>query len=310
MKKGSQSTPRTSPPPRNPRLFAGVRSSTLAAFVAFSAAGTFVLVPRPTFPHTFPLPQVEERKGEKFDQAERARAVRVRDGSLSPAVRAVGEQLRRAGAQVAASGAVDDKLLSSLRADAGELADGDAREVESLKDLRALQTEMFISAAKSYLDSREADTELLELGGEFHRTLKSAWLDQNGQSALSINELRVLFRVHWLRLTGLARHPEFKMNVDELRRYYATNLRHPPVAASDYHAKAMSRIQFARGLGKVDPTYPAALTIAILSLQLGEPLKAEKLLREFLKVRPDGEWGAVARNFLRRAVLEGRDLQP
>jgi len=278
--------------------------------VAFSTAGAFVLVPRPTFPHTLPMPDVSTDHVEEFERRQRMRALDVRDGSLSAEARAVGEQLRRIGAHASKRSPVPDALLRSLRQDASQLANRDPVGAEELLNLRALQTELFLQAAQNFVRTKESNSELDELGGGFHRILKRAWLDQNGQLRLSINELRLLFRVHWGELTGLRHHPKFEMAQVDVRRYFAIHLRYPPSPGDDYHSKTIEQMRFVRGLEKADPTYPVSLAIGILALRLGEPESAETALRQFIEARPDGAWGALARNHLRRALAELKAREP
>src|SRR5688572_8263589 len=67
---------------------------TLCAFLGASFA---VLVPRPTYPQTLPLPLIDPTYQQQREEAEIALAASARNDSLAWEIRAIGEQVRRIG---------------------------------------------------------------------------------------------------------------------------------------------------------------------------------------------------------------------
>src|SRR5690606_36306654 len=110
------------------------------ACLAFAIVGILIVVPRPTFPESLPLPSIDPKQMELREQSEIKRAMRVANGSLSVQVRAIGEQVRRVGLQAAQSRPVPAPQLKTLEADVNALLTNN--QIEALLDLRALQAEI------------------------------------------------------------------------------------------------------------------------------------------------------------------------
>ncbi len=69
----------------------------------FAVVGTVIVVPRPTFPESLPLPTIDLEQMKTRETTERTRAMRAVDGSLSNRVRTIGEEVRRIGLKTARS---------------------------------------------------------------------------------------------------------------------------------------------------------------------------------------------------------------
>lgn len=277
--------------------------------VAFATVGILIVVPRPTFPELLPLPDVDPQTLAAREKEEQTRLARATSAPLSNEVRAVGEQVRRIGLLVARSQIVSQIQLSTLATDIQALLQKN-QEV-ALLDLRALQTELFLLAVREFESSQESTQDLEELGGHFALAVKSAWLDENHRLLLSDDQLRVFFRTHWGRTTGLSNHPRFSPNLEELRYYYSSHLRFPYTREKgDVQGALVAQLAVIQALGRVDSTYPTSLATGIIQLRLGLAEPAEKSLRHFLETTPNGQWSHIAQNHLRLAARQTRALSP
>ena len=290
-----------------------IGNASLIALVGLSIVGSLLVIPRPTYPQVLPLPEIDHARAQKREAKEVKRATKVLQGTLSKEARIVGEQFRRLGLVLSDSPRVENKALRSLHLDAAQLAakapaEGAPAGVESLLDLRALQAELFLDAVHAWLKSRKVDNELRELGGPFHRVARNSWLDEDGKLALNDNELRLLFRIHWGKVTGLYGKKPFGPTLEELRRYYNTNLQHPHGPGGDTRSKLLGQMGFAKALGDLDPDYPGLLAQGIIQLRMGESIAAANSLKAHLDQHPSGEWSQLARNHHLLAVRQANAL--
>lgn len=272
--------------------------------VLFATVGVLVVVPRPTFPEALPLPEENMPSATKRENEERQRARRAANGSLSRPVRTVGELIRRVG-HASATGKLTSSMTNELRTDLVALLQ--AGETEHLLELRALQTELFLLAVSELETEGQAKQDLLELGGDFFKLARSSWINEKGDVSLSENDLRVLYRAHWNRVTGLSRHEGFRLGLEEMRRYYTVHLLHP-LGGSDVHSRTTSQLQIVRALGKIDPIYPSALSEGILLLRLGDAPLAEAAFRSQLTAHPNGRWAHIAQSHLQLAATRARAM--
>ncbi len=275
----------------------------------FAVVGIIIVVPRPTFPESLPLPTIDLEQMKTRETTERARALRAVDNALSNRVRTIGEEVRRIGLKTARSIPVPPAQLKTLEVDVNALLEDDR--VDELLDLRALQTELFLQAVRDFESSGKPQPDLEELGGQFALAAQSSWLGDEHRLLLDNNQLRVLFRIHWGRTTGLLAHPSFAPNLEELRRYYSVHLRFPHKAQeNDFHSALLTQLKVVRALGEVDPNYPTNLATGMLQLKLGLAIPAEKSLRSYLDSAPDGPWSQIAQNCLRLAARQARAMRP
>ncbi len=271
-----------------------------------SAALTFIASPRPTRPHVLPLPHFDVEELEETEEREIGRAEAVSNGELSAAVRAVGEQLRRVGAQVYQRTHIDQKLLGRLRRDATQLVASD--KTEPLLQLRALQSQLFLAATHSSLKAGQPNTELQELGGEFGRLLFSAWVDSEGRCTLDDPALRLMFRSHFNQLTGLGHDDAFKLNLEEIRRYYGALIEHPPVGIESAELRAAARLKYAQALSQSDSQFEADALLGMLHLQMGRPGHAIRYFDQYLKQHPSHAFSHIVRGHLKFALQKASAL--
>ncbi len=281
-------------------------TASVLVLVVFSTIGVLIVTPRPTQPHVLPMPAVDLRQLRRVEQQETARAFRAKQDGLPQELRIVGEQIRRVGLHLARDNAAPNEMLSQLQADTQELLSA-ARDTQLL-ELRALQAELFLQAARRWEGAGQPDQDLLELGGQFVSVATQSWRDSEGYLLHSDDELRLFFRIHWGRLSGVHGHPSFGPSLPELRRYYATNLRLPHASGNDEASRAETRLELVRALGAVDPDYPAQLAEGMLSLQVHRPAHALRALSAFISQNKSGRWMRIARNHLRLAERDARLL--
>lgn len=259
-------------------------------------------VPRQAEPAELPVPKIDPVNVADIlgDQTERAQ--RVRETPLPFEVRAVGEALR--GFSSASFTLEDDpveagNVLTRAAARALQL-----HGKEALLDLRAIQTELFLSALKRYEGRRWSNTappgdELMELAGNFVEKAKlNGWVDDTGRLVMSVTERIVLFRVRWGALTGLGGMFPFKPSLTEWRIYYRFLLEHPeaPRGASRA-ARAARQLTYASALGKLDGEFPMELANGILLFEAMHYPEAMRAFQAHLTAHPTGRYTLRARNF-------------
>ncbi len=280
-----------------------VRTELVLGAVALAIVGALIVAPHPTYPSVLPLPEINEAEAEVFERAETARAVQVKDGSLDKRVRIVGEYVRRVGYAGVHQKTDTNHLLDLLRKQMNTLLS--SGHSEELLQLRALQAELFIEAAHQWALARSngrsegrLETELEELGGDFRRVAEAAWLNEEGRLVLSSDEMRLLFRIHWGKLTGVFRTELFGPSLPELKRYHLLFLVHPPAEKGDWIGRTQSQLKHAEALGKIDVSYPTKLAQGMLHLKLGQSERALGLLQAHLQEFPTGAWAHLASNHL------------
>lgn len=259
------------------------------------AAGSFIVLPRPTVPQILPLPTVDATLAEGREALEIRRANLGAKGQLSHDVRLVGELVRRVGKSTETNTSTRAPELFSLRREVNRLATRPETKRELLV-LRALQGELFLQAVDGWNTKEQPPAELVELGGPFAAFARTSWGDDRGGLLVERNDLRLFFRVYWTGLVGLSENEAFAPTLNELRRYYRTNLLYPPVGSLDSMSMNAARGAYAQALGRVDPSYPGALTRGILELRQGRPDLALRLFDAHLARTPEGPWANIARN--------------
>ncbi len=270
-----------------------------------SVVATFIATPRPTRPHVLPLPHFDLKELSSTQSREISRVASVRDGSLPHDVRAVGEQVRRIGSKIYQRMPVAAKELRRLSMDAASLIE--AGKSEPLRDLRALQGQLFIEAVRESLARESPSSDVQELGGEFWSVVTEAWFDETGSCTIDEATLRLMFRVHFNQLTGLGDHPDFAISLNEIRAYYATLLEHPKVPRRSSGAMAArQQIAYVNGLAAADPAFEPRALLGILNLRMGRYGHAIKELEAFIDDHPNGPFSHAARGHLAYARLEAQ----
>jgi len=123
--------------------------------------------PRATEPDalSLPLPTPDRARLRKLARAERERAAEARRHALSFAARSVGEMLRRVGDAEGRPNSNVPAAIADLRALARRALRDEGP--SGLLALRAVQSELFVNAAREWAARGAPSTELRELGGDF-----------------------------------------------------------------------------------------------------------------------------------------------
>jgi hypothetical protein len=254
--------------------------------------------PRPTEPSIVPLPEPHRATLARRDADDRARVERAHRVGLPFSVRAVGEALRRLGSAVAETSGdaprLRAKLLALVRIER-EHGHG-----EELLTLRAVQSELFVTATRAWERSGQVSSELSELGGDFPELARrSGWLDGR-RLVLEDDERALLFRTRWNELAGVADTPPFAPTLDEYRARYALLLRHP--SGSTPEERSSRTLGYVEALEKLDHDYPAAFARGVLYYRAGAYEASAEAFRMQLAAHPDGPWTLRAKNHLLEAL--------
>lgn len=254
--------------------------------------------PRATEPLILPLPEPHRATLARADADDRARVERVREHGLGFSIRAVGEALRRFGSAVAARDGDAPRLLAALRRQvrsehaAGH--DGD------LRSLRAVQTDLFVTATHDWEQTGRVGRDLAELGGDFPELArKSGWLDGR-HLLLEDDERALLFRTRWNELTAAPDTPPFAPTLDEHRARYAILLRHPSGVSAE--ERLAHELGYVEALEKLDHDYPAAFARGVLYYRAQAYEASADAFRAALAAHPDGPWTLRAKNHLLEAL--------
>jgi hypothetical protein len=223
-------------------------------------------------------------------------AAAERDG-LPFETRAVGDAVRRFGAQLAAGEGASD-FVPRLMHERVTAAIG-AGQIDALVRLRAVQARLFLQSVRAYDFSGPVPKELAELGGDFAtRARRNGWVRSNGCIATD-DELVTLFALRWLELTRLHADPRFRPTLAEYRRYYRFLLLHPELPdAGSPRSHAALRLRYAEALAKRDGDYPIDLVRGTLLGQLGDGPRSAQALTEHLRRSSGSEWQLRARDYL------------
>jgi hypothetical protein len=293
----STSKTSASPPPvRAPaaigRHLGGWQSA--AAIALGVAVAAWVAVPQATEPSDLPLVTPDRRELAALTSTAEAREERARAQPLPFEVRAVGETLRQLGLANA------ERPTSSLQAELAELRVRTTealakRGPEPLLDLRALQETLFSDAVARFEETGTADTELKELAGNFaDKAGENGWL-RNGRFVFEDDELRVMFRLRWSKLTGLDRLPAFRPRGVELLLYHRALLEHPDSRDAFPRNQLLGSIN---ALSELDPSYPGALARGIVLYRSGDMEAALTAFRSYVDHHPTGPWVRRAEGYL------------
>ena len=262
-----------------------------------------LVVPRTAEPHILPVPIVDRVEQRDRNQRETRRADEARANRLPFEVRAVGERLRRCGWGLARGDGRAASEEARLLLEATQRARREYGD-EPLLALRAVQTEMFLSALRHWEISGIEANDLRELGGDFVREARAnGWIAQ-GRVVMSANERRVAYRLRWTRLTGLLETHPFSPALNEWRAYYRFLLEHPERSQMVPGEGGCERrlLSYVVALGDRDPSYPTLLAQGVLHYRLRDYDLAQDAFRLYLAQSPDGPMRTWARNYLVSAL--------
>jgi hypothetical protein len=265
--------------------------------VCMAGGALLLALPRGTTPRDLPEPQLDSASVADILRAQTEITQRVRDAPLPFEVRKVGEMFRAYGSATFVPHSDLPRAESDLTSSVEEALR--AHGPEPLLALRAVQTELFLSALRRLEAQGSEDQELRELAGDFiEKAKRCRWLDSRGRLLMSTTERSVMFRMRWGNLTQLLRERRFKPSLTEWRLYYRFLLRHPESPAAPESARyAAQQLDYVNALAKLDPDFPADFAAGILLFQSRRYPESMRAFQRHLTVHPEGPWTLRARNF-------------
>jgi len=260
---------------------------------------TFALLalPRASAPLTLPLPHIDRAEARRSVAAERELAARTAASGLPFEIRAVGESVRRIG-RATVRGEDTAHERDDMRARVKTVAE--ANELGKLLELRAVQTEYFLTAMAEFEHTGKTNTDLDELGGDFvSEATKLGWLDERRRFVGDTSALVVLFHLRWADLLEKRGVFPFSPTLNEWRIYYRFLLEHPQRGSSGPSGGVEAvRLRAAVALGRKDPEYPLDLARGYLFYELGDHETAASAYRSYLGRQDGGAYAVRARNHL------------
>jgi hypothetical protein len=158
--------------------------------------------------------------------------------------------------------------------------------------LRDYQSELFVTAVRSWQQMKAFSVDLVELGGDFVAVAKQAWLEPGGRLPFSDQELKLLFRVRFALVSEALDSPLLGPSRDEMLAYYGLMLTRPPVPREAWSA---SRMGVVLAIGRQDVSYPVDLARGLVLLDAGRAVPA---VSAFDAAPPNGAWARVRQNSL------------
>lgn len=283
-------------------IFPSVGVALLAAWLA---------LPQGTMPNYLPLPLLSQSELTSARQEQVSKARQARQRPLGYSARAVGESFRQLGRLVHGGEPIDVERRNRFR----DFVRGVRRETgdEPLKQLRAIQTELFLAALRDWEKTGVENDDLIELGGDFivvatelgwvramakaaapakpeARKLSTLWLDQDERIAL--------FVTRWTDLAGLSEDASLHLPRAWPLLALRARLRLPLSELGPRDLKLVERVK------RLAPNYPEHLSQGLLYAKLGDRGRAIAAFRAHLQHNPDGPYTLRAKNHLLYALEE------
>ena len=287
--------------------------------------------PRAAPPSEIPLPTIDERELAKIEASDRELADLAKKG-LSDDTRILGSAIR------AYFLLHDDDVSTSsdVVKRRGELNQATAIVMRNtpheIKLLRAAQLEVFQAALLAFESTGVESQDLREVGGGFVRRMRDVgWMRGNRFVADRIVRA-VLFKLAWNATLGIIDDPILALTRDELRALHGFYLRFPHVpeqqkislelarknatspaaceetAALERAALEDFRLEKVKRLGAIDPEYPTAFAIGVVSYRRGRYSMAAEAFRDWLRMHPNGPLALRAQNHLKAAIAADERL--
>jgi hypothetical protein len=288
-----------------------------------------LLFPHDAVPADVPLPDVDEKRVAKMEQADDELAARAAHEPLPAEVRALGEALRTFNTTEAKN--PPDARWADIRTSV-DMARADALEKgpEAIARLRAAQLRAFLDQVTAWRKTGVESEELQAEGGGFIRRMTLEGWITGTHLVLTDRELRVLFKLKWNAVARMEESEELKPSFDEMRVLYRFYLLHPhpadnaretftaarrtarsradceALAAGEQMAAEQWRLDKINKLAQLDPSYPAAYARGISLYRAGKYDASVTAFQEWLRQHPDGPLTLRARNYLHAAFVQAR----
>jgi len=265
--------------------------------LAIVSSCALLALPRASVPSTLPLPRVDRSEARRNAVSDHELAALAASEPLPFEVRAVGESVRHFGHAVT-HGTDTEHDRSDLRERSKLVLD--KGQTALLLRLRAVQTELFLSALEQFEHTGKPSTDLDELGADFVvRARASGWLDARGRCIADEATRRVLYHMHWADLIDRRTAFPFAPTLEEWRLYYRFLLEHPTsAAANDPDVIDRERLRVVNALERRDPDYPGSFAKGVLLYRMNDRQAAATAFRVQLAQHESGPYALLARNYL------------
>jgi hypothetical protein len=272
--------------------------------VGIALVAALLAVPRGTRPKTVPQPVIHRRALDATLSQLARRSEAARAQPLPFAVREVGEAYRRLGrTQYEGLTALDDsqalswqRLIRSVRPKVGD---------DALQTLRAVQSDMFVTALDLWESTGKVSDELIELGGDFVRLARLNHWWVAGHLNISHDERWALALLRWTSLAGLVQREPYRLDreleVVELRFFYS----HPTPDGTELR----TRQRLVARYSELDQDYPLDYSKGVLFAEAGQPDFAAASFMRHLQAHPQGQYAIRARNHLIWLTEQVRNLE-
>ena len=272
--------------------------------VGIAVVAALLAVPRATKPVTVPQPVIHRLALDAAEASLERRAARARAQPLPFAVREVGEAYRRLGrTQYEGLQPLDDTqaigwqhLVRGVRTSSGD---------DTVLTLRAVQSQLLVSAIDLWESTGKVSDELVELGGDFVRLARSNRWWQADHLNMSHDERWALAMLRWTSLAGLSHIEAFRLDANlevvELRFFYS-HLAHD-AAWQKTSQKIVQRY------AELDSSYPVDFARGVLFAEAGQFDSAAASFTRHLQSHPDGAYATRARNHLLWTVEQAKSLE-
>jgi hypothetical protein len=327
----------------------GARLAFVPLLVALVMAA--LALPRAIPPRELPLPLVDAAAVARQIALDHRLAESARRRPLDATVRALGEAIRQFNAaevrdDVASATRYRSEIGVALRgAEEASRDSQGASNFEPILELRAVQTEDFLTEVARFERTGVRSPELDQLAGTFlPAMIRVGWAREPGgglatyppkgplKIILDDEERRAAFKQTWDKVAGVSERPELVLSLDESRALYSFYLRHPHAPESQRSALGLARGQARdaetcariddgervatfgwvlaklKELSLLDPSYPLAYARGIALFHRHEYAASAEAFRTWLDQHPDGPWTLRAQNYLLAAERAGTEL--
>lgn len=276
--------------------------------VGLALLAAWLALPQGTMPNYLPLPLVSPAELAAASAEQQLEARQARQHPLGYSARAVGEAFRQLGRLVHAGEPIDVERRDRFRAFVGQARReiGDA----PIKQLRAIQAELFLAALQDWEKTGVQNDDLIELGGDFilvstelgwvkpANLEKSAPVPSNTKPRLELDEHErvALFLARWTDLAGLSEDATLHLQSVWPLLALRARLRLP---LSELGARDLNLVERVK---RLSPGYPDRLSQGLIYARLGDMTQAIAAYRAHLAASPDGPYALRTRNHLRYAL--------
>jgi hypothetical protein len=282
--------------------------SLLGPSVGIALLAAWLALPQGAIPNYLPLPAVPRGDIAAAKREQQTLAHGARSHALDYETRMVGEAFRQLGRLSHAGEPITVDRRARFRA---LVQNASARRgTLPLKQLRAIQAELFVTSLSEWERTGVENSELIELGGDFLSVAhelgwvtsaargvpKGASEGQRCSLNLDDDERLALFLTRWTDLAELSASPTVGVEKPWHLLAMRARLRQPLSRLGPNDLHLVDRVK------SLVPDYPDLVSKGLILSRMGEHAQAISAFQAHLRTHPDGPLTLRARNHLIRAV--------